>query len=76
MAKANGQMKEWLIDGVKITECSFDHDLHIFEIYKGNELVGTITPESIDDMKEIMDDLDKGISPYGWEDGMGNTISW
>jgi hypothetical protein len=67
-------MGRWEIDGVEIVEVEFDYDLHAFEIYRGDELIHTITPASIEDMNHIKKELDNGESPDGWEDGMGNTI--
>jgi len=37
-------------------------------------IIGTITPDCIEDMEDIKSALDRGESPIGWEDGMGGTI--
>jgi hypothetical protein len=68
-------MKTWEIDGLEIIEVDFNYDLHEFEIYKDGVLIGTITPDTIDDMEAIAEDFNNGISPIGMEDGLGNTIS-
>jgi hypothetical protein len=69
------KMRTWEREGYKVEEREFDHDLHVFDVVKGNEVVATITPASIEDMEEIIADLDNGEDVNGWEDGMGNTIA-
>ncbi len=43
-------------------------------LIKGEEVIATITPNTIEDMNQIIKDLDSGEEVNGWEDGMGNTI--
>ena len=68
-------MRIWNRDTYTVEEKSFDGDLHEFDVVKDSEVIATITPGSIEDMQQIVDDLDNGASVQGWEDGMGNTIS-
>lgn len=76
--KGKMEMKTWTIkDGdieLEVVEKPFNYDLHEFEVYYQDQLIGTITPDTIEDMENIKADLDRGESPIGWEDGMGNTI--
>jgi len=67
-------MKVWMREGYEVVEKPFDGNLHEFEIVKGDEVVGTITPDSLEDQARIIADLDAGEDVNGWEDGMGNTI--
>ena len=68
-------MKIWVRNGYKIIEKPFDFDLHEFDVVlDSGEVVGTITPATLDDMKTIIADLDAGEDVDGWEDGNGNTI--
>lgn len=68
-------MKVWERKGYKVEEVSFDGDLHAFKIIKDNEVLATITPDSIGVMNVIIEDLDAGEDVNGWDDGMGNTIA-
>lgn len=70
------EMRTWQNGKSKIVEIDFDHDLHAFEVYRDDRLIGTVTPGSIDDMFACIDSLDNGEDPVeaGWEDGMGNTL--
>lgn len=68
-------MRTWVREGYTVEEVEFDHDLHEFEVKKGDEVIATITPGSIEDMQAIIEDLDNGEDVNGWEDGNGNTIS-
>lgn len=68
-------MRSWKREGYVVNEVLFDKDLHEFEVVKNGEVVATITPADIDDMKRIIADLDAGEGVEGWEDGMGNTIT-
>ena len=38
---------------------------------KGDEVIATITPGSIEDMQAIIEDLDNGEDVNGWENGNG-----
>lgn len=68
-------MKTWEIGEVEVVEKDFDYDLHEFDVYYQDQLIGTITPDCIEDMEDIKTALDRGESPIGWEDGSGNTIT-
>ncbi|PFX43534.1 hypothetical protein COL32_14495 [Bacillus pseudomycoides] len=68
-------MRTWNREGYKVVEIELDFDLHAFEVIKDEELIATITPNTIEDMQQIIEDLDNGENVNGWEDGMGNTIS-
>ena len=68
-------MRTWKRNGYKVLEKPFDYDLHEFEVVLDNgEVVATITPATLNDMKTIIADLDAGEDVDGWEDGMGNII--
>ena len=61
----------------KVVEREFDYDLNCFDIYKEqDEYVGSILPDSIDDMKGIKKALKNGECPLcdNWEDGLGRTL--
>lgn len=68
-------MKTWEREGYTVEEVAHDHDLHAFEVTKGEEVIATITPATIEDMEEIIKHLDAGEDVDGWEDGTGNTVS-
>lgn len=68
-------MRTWERKGYEVVEVEFDGDLHEFEVVKNGEVIATITPDTIEDMEQIIKDLDSGEGVDGWEDGMGNTIS-
>lgn len=68
-------MRTWNREGYQVEEVELNYDLHAFEIVKDEEVIATITPNTIEDMKQIIEDLDNGEDVNGWEDGMGNTIS-
>lgn len=68
-------MRTWNREGYQVVEVELDHDLHAFEIVNDEEVIATITPNTIEDMKQIIEDLNNGEDVNGWEDGMGNTIS-
>ena len=67
-------MKIWKREGYTVKEKEFDFDLHEFDVIKNNEVIVTITPDSLQTMQEIIVDLNRGDSVDGWEDGKGNTI--
>jgi hypothetical protein len=67
-------MKTWEREGYYVQEVKFDYDLHAFEVIKDDEVIATITPDSIEAMHQIIADLDAGEDVNGWEDGNGNTI--
>lgn len=68
-------IKVWEREGYRVEEKEFDHDLHQFDVIKNEDVIATITPATIEDMKQIIEDLDAGEDVDGWEDGVGNTIS-
>jgi len=74
-------MKCWQIydgrhpDYIIVEEIEHDYDLHAFRVSYLGELIGTIYPDTIEDMDEIVTALDNNESPIGWGDGMGGTIS-
>ena len=69
-------MKTWKRNGYRVVERPFDYDLHVFDIIRGDdeEVITTIYPATIEDMRSIIRDLDAGADVDGWEDGNGNTI--
>lgn len=68
-------MKTWKRNGYRVIEKPFDGDLHIFDVIRDNgELIDTIIPATIKDMKAIIKDLDNGDCVDGWENGNGSTI--
>ncbi|MCR8860382.1 hypothetical protein NQ113_24740 [Bacillus pseudomycoides] len=68
-------MRTWNREGYQVEEVELDYDLHAFEIVMDEEVIATITPNTIEDMHQIIEALDNGEDVNGWEDGMGNTIS-
>ncbi|HDX9614513.1 TPA: hypothetical protein ROY01_005707 [Bacillus toyonensis] len=68
-------MKTWNRKGYTVEEVEYNYDLHAFEIIQNEKVVATITPNTIEDMQQIIEDLNNGEDVNGWEDGMGNTIS-
>lgn len=68
-------MRTWERKGYEVVEVELNGDLHEFEVVKDGEVIATITPDTIEDMEQIIADLDNGEDVDGWEDGMGNTIS-
>ena len=69
------EIRIWEREGYIVGEMEFDGELHTFDIIKGEEVIATITPDTIKDMNETIKALDDGEDVDGWEDGMGNTIS-
>ena len=69
-------MKIWERNGYRVVEKPFDYDLHVFDIIRSDdeEVITTIYPATIEDMRSIIRDLDAGADVDGWEDGNGNTI--
>ena len=68
-------MRTWERKGYEVVEVEFDGDLHEFEVVKDGEVIATITPDTIEDMEQIIKNLDAGDDVDGWEDGMGHTIT-
>lgn len=70
------ELRTWGRNGYSVTEVEFDGDLHEFMVIKeGGDVIATITPDSIESMNQIIEDLDEGADVDGWEDGKGNVIS-
>lgn len=69
------KMKTWEREGYTVVEVEHNFDLHAFDIIKKEKVVATITPNTIEEMNQIIEDLNNGEDVNGWEDGMGNTIS-
>lgn len=67
-------MKVWKREGYRVEEVEFDGDLREFEVIKNGEVIGTITPDSLEAMEQIIEDLNNGEDVDGWEDGKGGTI--
>lgn len=64
-------------DGIEVYEVDFDGDLHNFNVYNGDDFLGTVYPASVADMNTCIKDLNEGSNPIvdGWEDGNGNTCT-
>jgi len=65
--------KAWVKDTYTVEVVDYDHELKRFEVTQ-NGKVQIITPDSIENMNQIIEDLDSGEDVDGWEDGHGNTI--
>lgn len=71
-------MKTWHTDLVDVYEVPFDYDLHAFNVTTADGiLIGTVYPDTIEDMQNLIDELDAGGCPIAdrWEDGRGNICS-
>ena len=66
-------IKRWERENYIIREEEFNYDLHKFVIWQYS-MSHTIIPNTIEDMKQIITDLDNGLDVNGWDDGAGNTI--
>lgn len=66
--------KVWNRKGYHVIEVDFDGDLKEFEVVQSGEVIGTITPDSIESMQQIIEDLNAGEDVDGWDDGMGGVI--
>lgn len=53
-------MRTWTINSITIIEQAHDHDLHSFAVYHGGDYLGTIYPDSVDDMRQCIAALDNG----------------
>jgi hypothetical protein len=69
-------MRTWNFEKCTVVEKEFNYDLHEFDVIVNDEVIATITPDSVESMESVVKDLDNGIEPLGWEDGMGNTITY
>ncbi|MDF1510613.1 hypothetical protein PZE06_20985 [Robertmurraya sp. DFI.2.37] len=67
-------MRTWKREGYEVVEKEFDYALHAFDVVKDGVVIATITPSTIQDMNQIIEDLDNGDDVNGWEDGSGNTV--
>lgn len=71
-------MKEWNFEnGIIVYEEDYDHDLHCFKVYNRENYLGTVYPDSIEDMEYGISALDNGEDPISadWEDGLGNPCT-
>lgn len=71
-------MRTWEFGTFTVETVNYDGDLMIFVITQydePNREPQTIYPDNVEDMNAIIKDLDGGIDPHGWEDGLGGTIS-
>lgn len=71
-------MTAWIFeDGIEVYESSYDYDLYCFRVYNGDVLLGTIYPDTIENMNCCIKALDDGSNPIadGWEDGLGNACT-
>ena len=67
-------MKEWKFkNGIEVCEDKYDHELHCFRVYNFDKYLGTIYPDTIEDMNNCIERLNDDNDPIsdGWEDGMG-----
>lgn len=72
------EFSEWIFEnGIRVSEENFDYSLHCFEVYSGERYLGTVYPDTIEDMHELIKELDDGSEPItdSWEDGNGNTCT-
>ena len=71
-------MREWKFEnGIEVYEVEFDFDLHAFKVYNEENFLGTVFPDSIENMESMIEELDDGkdlISGH-WEDGRGNSCT-
>lgn len=71
-------MKEWNFEnGIRVVEEDCDDELHCFKAYNNNEYLGTIFPDTLEDMKDCIKCLNRGEDPISgdWEDGLGNSCT-
>lgn len=71
-------MRTWNFDnGIEVLESEYDYDLHCFKVYNRANYLGTIYPNTIEDMENCIRELDNGSDPItdDWEDGMGNCCT-
>lgn len=71
-------MKKWSFEnGIKVHENEYDADLHCLKVYNNNKYLGTVYPQTIENMESCFKDLEAGIDPIsgGWEDGCGNSCT-
>ena len=71
-------MQEWKFqNGIEVYETEYDSDLHCLKVYDREKYLGTIYPDSIENMERCFEDLNSGKDPIseGWEDGLGNSCT-
>src|SRR5690625_3725871 len=51
------KMRTWERNGYEVVEVDFDGDLKEFEVIKNEEIIATITPDSVEAMNQIIEDL-------------------
>lgn len=47
-------MKTWERKGYFVKEIEFNNDLHLFQVIKDNKVIATITPDTIEDIQQIV----------------------
>lgn len=71
-------MRKWRFkNGIEVHENSYNYDLHCFAVYSEDGYLGSIYPDTIEDMKSCIRQLDNGNDPVSdeWEDGLGNICT-
>lgn len=71
-------INKWVFEKCIVVEVEYCYDLHEFDVYDIDECyLGTITPDSIETMQSMINDLNNSIDPitYMWEDGKGNICT-
>lgn len=70
--------RTWEIGDLIIEEIGYNADLHAFEVYHDNRLLGTIYPDNIADMDACAAALNSGANPItdNWDDGLGNPCDY
>lgn len=75
-------MKNWRFENVEgktveVNEVEYDGALHKFEVFANDEYLGSVIPDSLQDMQDCIGDLNDGYDPItvGWEDGRGNLCT-
>lgn len=71
-------MKEWKFNNnLEVYENEYCNDLHCFVVHDSASYLGTIYPNSIENMNECISKLDAGLDPItdGWEDGHGHPCT-
>lgn len=50
----------------------------VWKYIMGEKYLGTVYPDTIEDMESCINDLDNGDNPItnGWEDGCGNSCTF
>lgn len=72
----------WRFDGIPeitVTMVPHDHDLPCFGVRMecdGEVRTQTVYPFDLDAVGPIIADLDSGVTPIGWDDGLGRVVCW